>query len=164
MVRAEAFHLVGGLDAYLFAHMEEIDLCWRLQRAGYSIAAVAESEVLHVGGGTLHKENPFKTYLNFRNNLIILHKNLEPSKRFSTIFIRMILDAVAGIKFLTEGKFSSFLAILKAHYGFYHYLLLVKEKQNLPLAMQKKWPASYKGSILGDYFLKGVKKFKQITF
>jgi GT2 family glycosyltransferase len=164
MVRAEAYKQVGGLDAYLFAHMEEIDLCWRMQRAGYTIAAVAESEVLHVGGGTLNKENPFKTYLNFRNNLILLYKNLKPSQRFLTIFMRMILDGVAGIKFLTEGKFTSFTAILKAHYGFYVYLFTVKEKHNLPADLQKIWPKSYKGSILKAYFLEGKKKFSQLNF
>ena len=135
-----------------------------MQRAGYTIAAVAESEVLHVGGGTLNKENPFKTYLNFRNNLILLYKNLEPSQRFFTIFMRMILDAVAGIKFLTEGKFSSFLAILKAHYGFYSYIFLAKKKHNLPVDMQKMWPQSFQGSILKAYFLEGKKKFNQLKF
>ena len=164
MVRAEAFHKVGGLDPYLFAHMEEIDLCWRMQRAGYTVAAVAESEVLHVGGGTLNKENPFKTYLNFRNNLILLYKNLEPSQRFLTLFIRMILDGIAGIKFLSEGKLGSFTAVLKAHFGFYYYLFFVKDKQNLPHELQKLWPKSYDGSILKDYFLKGKKKFNQINF
>jgi GT2 family glycosyltransferase len=164
MVRAEAFHKVGGLDPYLFAHMEEIDLCWRMQRAGYTIAAVAESEVLHVGGGTLNKENPFKTYLNFRNNLIVLYKNLVPSQRFSTLFIRMILDGIAGIKFLSEGKLGSFIAIFKAHFAFYNYLFFVKDKQNLPQELQKLRPQSYNGSILNDYFLKGKKKFNQIKF
>jgi GT2 family glycosyltransferase len=164
MVRANVFQKVGGLDAYLFAHMEEIDLCWRMQRAGYTIAAIAESEVLHVGGGTLNKENPFKTYLNFRNNLILLYKNLEPSKRFFTILTRMILDGIAGIKFLTEGKVSSFIAILKAHFSFYSYLFFVKDKQNLPEDLQKFWPKSYKGSILKDYFIEGKKQFNQIKF
>ena len=164
MVRAEAFHKVGGLDPYLFAHMEEIDLCWRMQRAGYSIAAVAESEVLHVGGGTLNKENPLKTYLNFRNNLLLLYKNLEPSQRFSTIFVRMLLDGIAGLKFLTEGKLGSFIAILKAHFGFYHYLFFVKEKQNLSPSLQKSWVKSFEGSILKAYFLQGKKKFNQIKF
>lgn len=164
MVRAEAFYKVGGLDPYLFAHMEEIDLCWRMQRAGYTIAAVAESEVLHVGGGTLNKENPFKTYLNFRNNLIVLYKNLVPSQRFSTLFIRMILDGIAGIKFLSEGKLGSFIAIFKAHFAFYSYLFFVKDKQNLPQELQKLRPQSYNGSILNDYFLKGKKKFNQIKF
>jgi GT2 family glycosyltransferase len=164
MVKAGIFHQVGGLDTYFFAHMEEIDLCWRMQRAGYSIAAVAESEVMHVGGGTLNKENPFKTYLNFRNNLLLLYKNLEPSQRIKTIFIRMILDGIAGIKFLIEGKFSSFTAILKAHYGFYHYLFFVKDKQNLSPSLQKSWIRSYNGSILKDYFLRRKKKFNQIRF
>jgi GT2 family glycosyltransferase len=164
MVRSDVFQKVGRLDNYLFAHMEEIDLCWRMQRAGYSIAAVAESEVLHVGGGTLNKENPFKTYLNFRNNLILLYKNVEPSQRFKIIFIRMILDGIAGIKFLVEGKFSSFTAILKAHFGFYRYVFFVKEKQNLPTELQKSWPASYSGSILKAYFLEGKKQFDKIRF
>lgn len=160
MVRASVFNLIGGLDAYLFAHMEEIDLCWRMQRAGYTVAAVAESEVLHVGGGTLNKENPFKTYLNFRNNLILLYKNLEPSKRFSTIFVRMILDGIAGVKFLIEGKPGSFLAILKAHYGFYRYLFFETKSSTV----QKNWINSYNGNILVDYFLRGKKKFNQIKF
>jgi GT2 family glycosyltransferase len=164
MVRSDVFQKVGGLDDYLFAHMEEIDLCWRMQRAGYKIAAVAESEVMHVGGGTLNKENPFKTYLNFRNNLILLYKNVEPSQRFKIIFIRMILDGIAGIKFLVEGKFSSFTAILKAHFGYYRYVFFVKEKQNLPTELQKYWPASYSGSILMAYFLEGKKQFDKIRF
>ena len=164
MVRSDVFQKVGGLDDYLFAHMEEIDLCWRMQRAGYNIAAVAESEVLHVGGGTLNKENPFKTYLNFRNNLILLYKNVDPSQRFKTIFIRMILDGIAGIKFLVEGKFSSFTAILKAHFGYYHYVFFKKDKQNLPAELQKSWPTSYSGSILKAYFLEGKKQFDKIKF
>lgn len=164
MVRSDVFQKIGGLDNYFFAHMEEIDLCWRMQRAGYSIAAVAESEVLHVGGGTLNKENPFKTYLNFRNNLILLYKNLEPSQRFKIIFIRMILDGITGIKFLVEGKFSSFTAILKAHFGYYRYVFFVKEKQNLPTELQKSWPASYSGSILMAYFFEGKKQFDKIRF
>ena len=164
MVRSDIFKKVGGLDDYLFAHMEEIDLCWRMQRAGYNIAAVAESEVLHVGGGTLNKENPFKTYLNFRNNLILLYKNVDPSQRFKTIFIRMILDGIAGIKFLVEGKFSSFTAILKAHFGYYRYVFFVKEKQNLPEELQKSWPTSYSGSILRAYFLEGKKQYDKIEF
>jgi GT2 family glycosyltransferase len=160
MVRSDVFHAVGGLDNYFFAHMEEIDLCWRMQRAGYTIAAVAESEVLHVGGGTLNKENPFKTYLNFRNNLILLHKNLEPSKRFKTIFIRMMLDGVAGIKFVTEGKISSFIAVIKAHYGFYVYLFFEQKESFIP----KNWIKSYTKNILLDYFLRNKKKFTDIQF
>lgn len=160
MVRSDVFHTLGGLDNYLFAHMEEIDLCWRMQRAGYTIAAVAESEVLHVGGGTLNKENPFKTYLNFRNNLILLYKNVDPSIRFKTLFIRLSLDGVAGIKFLTEGKFSSFLAVLKAHYGFYVYLFFEPKESSI----QKNWIHSYRGNILVDYFFRKKKKFNEIRF
>jgi hypothetical protein len=113
-----------------------------------------------VGGGTLNKENPFKTYLNFRNNLILLYKNLEPSQRFSTLFVRMILDGIAGIKFITEGKFGSFFAILKAHYGFYSYLFFEPKASSI----QKNWIKSYTGNILVDYFLRGKKRFNQIKF
>jgi len=117
--------------------MEEIDLCWRLQRAGHHIAAVAESEVFHVGGGTLAQGNPFKTYLNFRNNLILLYKNLAPGSLFVLLFLRMLLDGVAGLKFLAEGEIRQFLSVLKAHRDFYGYVFFHAKKQNLPLTYKK---------------------------
>jgi GT2 family glycosyltransferase len=164
MIKSKAYWEVGGLDAYFFAHMEEIDLCWRLQRAGHDIAAVSTSEVYHVGGGTLPQGNPQKTYLNFRNNLILLYKNLEPRKRFRILFIRMILDGLAGVQFLFKAEFSQIIAILKAHRDFYHYVLFVKNKEILPQTLQKKYVSSYEGSIVWDYFVRKIKYFSEIKF
>jgi GT2 family glycosyltransferase len=164
MVRAETYWKVGGLDAYFFAHMEEIDLCWRLQRAGHKIAAVAESEVLHVGGGTLAQGNPRKTYLNFRNNLVLLYKNLPNQNRFNILFVRMILDGLAGIQFLFQGEFKQLGAILKAHRDFYGYVLFEKNKENLDPQLDKKEVYSYNGSIIWDYFIRKIKKFPDLKF
>jgi GT2 family glycosyltransferase len=164
MVRANTYWEVGGLDAYFFAHMEEIDLCWRLQRAGYDIAAVATSEVLHVGGGTLAQGNPKKTYLNFRNNLILLYKNLPKQKRTGILFSRMLLDGLAGIQYLFKGEFIQILAILKAHRDFYRYLFKEKNKQNLAPALDKKVVSSYAGSIVWDYFIRKIKRFSSLDF
>lgn len=164
MVRANAYWEVGGLDAYFFAHMEEIDLCWRLQRAGYNIAAVATSEVLHVGGGTLAQGNPKKTYLNFRNNLILLYKNLPRQKRLGVLFTRMLLDGIAGIQYLLKGEFIQILAVLKAHRDFYRYLFQEKNKHNLAQALDKKVVSSYAGSIVWDYFIRKIKRFSSLEF
>ena len=164
MVKSDLFWKVGGLDDYFFAHMEEIDLCWRLQRAGYQIAAVAESEVLHIGGGTLAQGNPFKTYLNFRNNLILLYKNVEPARKFNTIFKRMLLDGIAGLRFLIQGEIRQLLAVIHAHVHFYHYIFFSKNKQNLPESLQEKYIISYTGNIILDYFLRKIKKFSDLKF
>lgn len=164
MVRAKAYWEVGGLDVFFFAHMEEIDLCWRLQRADYQIAAVAESEVLHVGGGTLPQGNPRKTYLNFRNNLILIEKNWNPNTKWRTLFMRMVLDGVAGIQFLIKGEWKQLVAILKAHRDFYGYLLKGPRNSNLTTDQQKKWVSSYSSSIVWDYFVKGKKTFDQLEF
>ncbi len=164
MVRSKAYWEVGGLDAYFFAHMEEIDLCWRMQRAGYDVAAVANSEVLHVGGGTLAQGNPIKTYLNFRNNLILLYKNLSPHIRIRTLFIRMLLDGLAGIQFLMRGEVQQIIAILKAHRDFYGYVLFEKHKENLAPKLEKREVTSYQGSIVWDYFIRKIKKFPALRF
>lgn len=162
MIQAKAYWEVGGLDEYLFAHMEEIDLCWRLQRAGYQIAAVAESEVLHVGGGTLQKGNPFKTYLNFRNNLILLYKNVPNNQRNNIIWMRLFLDAIAGVKFVLEGEFKQMLAIIKAHFGFYDYVLFNKNKVNLDPKLEKNPVESYHGIIIMEYYIKKIKKYSDL--
>jgi hypothetical protein len=164
IVKSELYWKVGGLDDYFFAHMEEIDLCWRLQRAGYQIAAVAESKVLHVGGGTLAQGNPFKTYLNFRNNLILLYKNTDPTKKFNTLFLRMVLDGIAGVRFLIQGEIKQFIAVLRAHTHFYKYVLFFKNKQNLPEKLQKKYVTSYQRSIVMDHFFRKIKKFSDLKF
>ncbi|MHA8054087.1 glycosyltransferase family 2 protein [Aquirufa sp. OSTEICH-129A] len=165
LVRSEIYWKVGGLDDYFFAHMEEIDLCWRIQRAGYHVAAVAESSVKHVGGGTLAQGNPFKTYLNFRNNLILLYKNLPQNKKIITILFRMLADGLAGIKYLLSGDFALIGAILKAHFAFYSYVLFEKNKQNLaPELIKKEHIASYPKSIIWAYFAQKRKKFSDLKF
>ena len=163
-IRASCFKQVGGLDESFFAHQEEIDLCWRLQRAGYQIAAVAESQVLHVGGGTLAQGSPFKTYLNFRNNLILLYKNVDPALKFNTIFKRMLLDGIAGIRFLLDLQWKQFLAVVHAHFYFYKYVIFHKNKQNLPESLQKNYIESYPGNIVVDYFFRKIKKFSDLKF
>src|ERR1019366_6604083 len=118
-VRAVYYHQMEGFDEDFFAHMEEIDLCWRLKNYGYKIMYCADSTVYHVGGGTLNKTSPKKTFLNFRNNLILLCKNHPPDFFYLKLFIRFLLDGFAGLKFLLSGKFSHFLAVIKAHFSFY---------------------------------------------
>lgn len=115
MVRASAYYQTGGLDPSFFAHMEEIDLCWRMQLAGYNIVCIPRSVVYHVGGGTLVYGSPEKTYLNFRNNLYMLHKNLPVSRLHHVLFVRMLLDGLAGIVFLLKLQPSHFNAVIRAH-------------------------------------------------
>lgn len=128
-VRKKAFNEVGGLDEDFFAHQEEIDLCWRLQNAGYKIKYVSTSRVFHVGGATLADMNPKKTFFNFRNSLFLILKNVEPSKVFFILFFRMVLDGLAGIKFIFEGKFNHFFAILEAHTSFYKHYGKIRKKR-----------------------------------
>ncbi|NBU71709.1 MAG: glycosyltransferase family 2 protein [Bacteroidetes bacterium] len=118
-VRAKAYHEVGGLDPIFFAHMEEIDLCWRLQNAGYQLWQLPESVVYHMGGGTLAYGNPRKTYLNFRNSLINLQKNVPANERIWKIPLRMMLDFPAAVKFLLHGSWGDAWAVFRAHMSFY---------------------------------------------
>lgn len=118
MVRSELYLKVGGLDKDFFAHMEEIDLCWRILLTGNEIVAVPQSVVYHLGGGSLPASNPRKTYLNFRNNLLMLHKNLPDSTRNKTLFVRRMLDAIAWVKFMLTLDFKNANAILRAHRDF----------------------------------------------
>jgi len=120
-VRSEVFSLLGGFDADFFAHMEEIDLCWRAFNRGFNIKYVGDSTVLHVGGATLNASNPKKTYFNFRNSLYALVKNAN-GPVLILIFMRLILDGIAGIHFLTQGKSRHTWAVIKAHGGFYNKL------------------------------------------
>jgi len=118
-IRSAVHKDLNGFDADFFAHQEEIDLCWRAINKGYTIKYNSKSVVFHVGGATLQQGNPKKTYLNFRNSLLMLVKNLPKSSLYAILFLRMILDGIAGIRFITQGNFSHFLAVLKAHYSFY---------------------------------------------
>jgi len=158
-VEREIFWKAGGFDEYLFAHQEEIDLCCRIRKLGHHIAAVANSQVLHVGGGTLQAENPQKTYLNFRNNLILLYKNFNGPNQFILIFLRLILDGLAGIKFLLNKKSAHCWAIVKAHFGFYKYLLTVKEKHIIYPSRKIEF---YPKSIIWQFFVKKIKKYSDL--
>ncbi len=162
-VRANVYHELGGLDGYFFAHQEEIDLCWRMQNNNKKVFYCAESTVFHVGGGTLHKSNPKKTYLNFRNNLILLHKNLPNTfSSFWVLHFRLNLDGLASINFLLKGQFRDFWAVLRAHYGYYHYLFFHKKTPIEKLNPQNKNTKLYPKSIVWAYFVKKIKKFSDL--
>lgn len=163
-IRAECFHLVHGFDEDFFAHMEEIDLCWRLKNCGYKIMYCPDSIVYHVGGGTLNKTNPQKTFLNFRNNLVLITKNHPPKYFLLKIITRMILDGVAGMKFLFSGQINHFLAVIKAHYSFYTSLgaTINKRKELKKHIKNYTTSAVYLHSIVADFYIRGKKTFKEI--
>jgi GT2 family glycosyltransferase len=153
-VRAKDFHSVGGLDDDFFAHLEEIDLCWRLKSNGHKIYYCGESKVYHVGGGTLNKINPRKTFLNFRNSLFMLYKNLKPGYLILLIFSRLVLDGVAGIKFLLEGSGKHTWAVVQAHFAFYSALPALNKKRKLNKLRNLDFKEVYKRSIVIEYYLK----------
>jgi GT2 family glycosyltransferase len=160
LIRAKLYHEMGGLDEDFFAHMEEIDLCWRLKNAGHQIYHCSESEVYHVGGGTLPKSSPFKTYLNFRNNLAMLLKNL-PSEHLPRIFIRMVLDGIAAVKFLLSGEFSNFWSVAKSHFHFYARIPKILKARKLQKIKQNH-SQMYNSSIVWQYFAKKRKTFSEL--
>jgi len=159
-IRSELYNELGGLDENFFAHMEEIDLCWRAQLLGKKVMVVPQAEVYHVGGGTLPKNNPRKTFYNFRNNLMMLYKNLPSSKLFGVIVLRLLLDGVAGIKFMLQGDFKDTLAVIKAHFAFYGSLLSSKLKRTQ--SNVNNLTTIYPKSILWAYFIKGIKNYNQL--
>ena len=160
-VRASAFWEVGGLDEDFFAHMEEIDLCWRLKNQGYKIMVEPKSVVYHVGGGTLPKNSPRKTYLNFRNNFYLLYKNL-PRKDFYQVFLfRLIWDGIAGLKFLAEGHWKDTIAVIKAHFHFYVNLRRsFKKRERIE---QKPVSMIYQKNIVNQHFLFRKKKYSELN-
>ncbi|MFI3331370.1 MAG: glycosyltransferase family 2 protein [Rikenellaceae bacterium] len=155
LVRADFFKCSGGFDDKFFAHMEEIDLCWRAQKMGYKVMVCPQSLVYHLGGGSLSEDSPFKLKLNFRNNLAMMYKNLPRSKRAMVIFVRMILDGVSAMIYLMQGKKQYYKSVVTAHREFKKmkpYLRLKRiEEKNKPTAI-------YHGSIILRYFL-GFKRF-----
>jgi len=165
-VKAGVFKKAGGFDGDFWAHMEEIDLCWRLKNQGYKVGYQPKSVVFHLGGGTLSYNSPKKVYLNFRNNLFMLFKNL-PRPLFTRIFFaRMVLDGVAALKFLLGFHFYSFWAVLKAHVSFYRNLgkLIRKRKKLLKLATVKNHPEIYRKSIMWKFFIQKKRKFSELNF
>ena len=158
-IRSEVFHQLKGFDEDYFAHQEEIDLCWRTQNLGYDIKYVGTSTVYHVGGATLQETNPRKTFLNFRNSLFNLVKNVPKQWFLFVIFSRLVLDGIAGIKFILQLKPIHTLAILKAHLSFYSNLIkfLGKRKQ-----LSKRNEYNLHTSVVWQYFVLGRKKFNQL--
>lgn len=150
-VRADVWHQLGGLDGDFFAHMEEIDFCWRAKSAGYRVQYCPKSVVYHVGGGTLPKSNPRKTYLNFRNNLSMLYKNLPSGRLGWVLGVRIVLDYVAGFKFLLEKKPQEFKAVREAHRDFYKAHAANKLKRQA--AKPHDVSCVYQGWLLVQYYL-----------
>lgn len=163
-VRRDVFLQLNGLDEDFFAHMEEIDFCWRINNSGYKIMVNPQSVVYHVGGGTLPKNNSFKTFLNFRNNLFLLLKNLPKNRLFITFFCRFFLDQIAAFVFLLKGQFSDFKAVYKAIFAFLNNYNKMKAKRGkiLDSAFHHTYPKSI---VFQHYFFKknffdGSKLFK----
>lgn len=165
-IRADIYKKTGGLDGDFFAHMEEIDLCWRIKNQGYRIIVEPKSIVYHVGGATLPYQSPNKLFLNFRNNLFLLHKNLPNNKFYSTFLQRMILDGVAAIRFLLSGEVSNFSAVFKAHLSYYFMFSKMKQKRKslVPLVVKKDHKEMYRNSIIFDFYLRKKKHFSDISF
>ncbi|GAB3992950.1 glycosyltransferase family 2 protein [Spirosoma daeguense] len=163
-VRADVFHQAGGFDAAFFAHMEEIDWCWRVQRIGYEIWTCGQSTVYHVGGGTLHKSNPHKTYLNYRNSLFMLYKNWPASGwLWPKIFLRLTLDGVSSLLFLKAGQWQDIWAILRAHFAFYGRLPELHRQRRQLQQQQKTNVKLYPHSLVWQYFGKGKKTFGDLA-
>ena len=165
MIRAEDYRKAGGLDAKFFAHNEEIDLCWRLRLMGKKIFCIPESEVYHVGGGTLPKGNPRKTYLNFRNNLLMLYKNLPERELRPVLRMRWFLDYLAAFQMLVLGRnWGDFKAVLKARHD---YRIMRKDYVEVREQIQKHRKVKHIAqrrsySILWQYYVKGVRKFSDL--
>lgn len=151
MVRTDLYRSLGGLDPLFFAHMEEIDLCCRMRTAGYKIFAISNSEIYHVGGASLNQGNPKKTYLNFRNNLLLLYKNLPKSRRNGLIFLRRLTDTLAFFMYLAKLDFANSRAIFKAHRDFRKMKLHYK---NFPIPEEFiKFPGSNRFIVFDRYIL-----------
>ena len=156
-VKAPLFHKLGGFDGDFFAHMEEIDFCWRAKNSGYKVMYCPASKIYHVGGGTLPPSSPFKTFLNFRNNFALLYKNL---RRISIAYVfpaRIVLDYVAAMRFLTEGKPKEFWAVVRAHFAFYGMVpSLTRKRRKMD---HRKVGEIYRGSVVFANFLFKKNKF-----
>ena len=166
-IKQKYWELSGGFDERFFAHMEEIDLCWRLKNMGLKVMYCAESKVYHLGGGTLDAENPFKTFLNFRNNLLLLQKNLWLRKSVFVIPMRFVLDFVTMLRFISEGKRKDAAAISKAHRNFIRHIFKNSGRQKVRSERHADYNLQstagfYRGSVVWDFFVKKVRKFSQL--
>lgn len=164
MVRSELYHKVGGLDNELYAHMEEVDLCWRLKNIGYAIGYIGGSTVFHVGGSVISYGSSQKLYYNFRNNLVLLIKNEKGTKLLWLFPLRLVLDGLAGLRLLLTGNGKQTLTIIKAHFHFYRDLgkWLKKRRKNKQLITVRNEEGIYPRSIVWDYFLLRKKVFSKL--
>jgi GT2 family glycosyltransferase len=166
MVRSDIFNKLGGLDDHFFAHMEEIDLCWRINNSGMKVMVYPESTVFHVGGGTLPNNSPRKLFLNFRNNLLLLYKNLPKNKLKSTMRMRFWLDMISAALYFAQFKFSFAAQVFKARKAYkkmkplYKDIRLQADNEVAPLQSS----VIFNRSIVWQYFVKGKKRFSQLTF
>lgn len=159
-VRADLFKKLNGFDDDFFAHMEEIDFCWRIKSLGHKVMVCPASTVFHVGGGTLPVGSARKTYLNFRNNFVLLYKNLPANQLFSVLLTRLILDFFAGIKFLLQGGFADFIAVIRAHIYVYRNWQLIRRKRKA--TVRNRVSKIYNGNIVVDHYLFRMKKFSDL--
>lgn len=158
-IRTEVYNELNGFDEDYFAHQEEIDLCWRAKNLGKQIIYVGTSTVYHVGGATLNEGSPKKTFLNFRNSLFSLMKNAPKKNLFQLVFIRLILDGVAGVKFLIDLKHLHTIAIVKAHFGFYRNAIKMYKKRTETPKLESYFKVK---SIVYEHFIKGRKTFNEL--
>ena len=159
-IRSKIYHELGGFDEDYFAHQEEIDLCWRVQNEGYGVRYVGTSTVYHVGGATLRESHPRKTFLNFRNSLFTIAKNVPKRYVFFVVLFRLILDAVAGIKFVVELRPIHTWSVLKAHLSFYYYLPRMMRKRRKLSFKQTRY--FYCFSIVWNHFILRKKRFSAL--
>jgi len=162
-IRANVFHEMKGFDEYFFAHQEEIDLCWRIQLAGYRIYSCPNSVVHHIGGGTLPRENSLKTYLNFRNNRIMMSKNLPLSKKIWVMPVRGFLDGISAWKGLLTGDGGYFIAILRAQLAFIKWWLFYQKKSVFPSTKKGKLSGYFRKNMVWQHFAKKKKYFSEIV-
>ena len=158
-IRRDVYRAAGGLDEAFFEHMEEIDLCWRLKNGGYTLKVIPSSVVYHLGGGSLPMNHPRKLFLNYRNNLLMLHKNLCAKQRKKIFFARVLLDTMAGGLFLLKGQWSNTRSVIRAYKAF-------REMRKAYPVPERSVSLSgiYPRSIVLDYFLRGKKKFSDLNF
>ena len=162
-VRAGVFHEMHGFDEFFFAHQEEIDLCWRMQRAGYTIFACPQSIVYHVGGGSLPQGSSGKVYLNFRNNLIMLAKNYGSFEKWWKIPFRILLDIISAFWKLAGGKTGYFTSVFLAHMAFFRWLLSPKDKKYFSHGKEGNIRGIYRGNIVWQYYVRNKKTFSEIV-
>lgn len=152
-IRSEIFFRVGGFDDDFFAHQEEIDLCWRVQNSGYRVVCEPKSKIFHIGGGALPKSNPFKTFLNFRNNLYLIVKNMPDNECRKVLFVRFFLDIVAAVRMLFQGNFGEFKAVFRAYGEFMHNKKIMKQKRTeFNRKPSKQITGMFCGSIVMKHF------------